>query len=106
MQGGSAIYSPSIALVKVHYENFKDAFHHQKILQNNVDRATLKVKEMREDADALIQDLWNQVEEKFSDLPAEQRREKAQEYGLIYVFRQSELKKMEAEKLQTNLSFN
>ncbi|WP_159519856.1 hypothetical protein [Sunxiuqinia indica] len=106
MQGGSAIYSPSIALVKVHYENFKDAFHHQKILQNNVDRATLKVKEMREDADALIQDLWNQVEEKFSDFPSDQRREKAQEYGLVYVFRQSELKKMEAEKLQTNLSFN
>ncbi|WP_321290740.1 hypothetical protein [uncultured Sunxiuqinia sp.] len=106
MQGGSAIYSPSIALVKVHYENFKDAFHHQKILQNNVDRATLKVKEMREDADTLIQDLWNQIEENFSDLPAEQRREKAQEYGLVYVFRQSELKKMEAEKLQTNLSFN
>ncbi len=106
MKGGSAIYSPSIALVKVHFESFKDAFHHQKILQNNTNRASLKMQEMRDDADAIIQHLWNEVEERFALLPNELRREKAQEYGVVYVFRQSELKRMEAEKLQTNLNFN
>lgn len=106
MRGGSAIYSPSIALVKVHYESFKDAYHHQKILQNNTNRASLKMQEMREDADAIIQQLWNEIEETFEALPGETRRAKAQEYGIAYVFRKSELKKMEAEKLQTNLNFN
>lgn len=106
MHGGSAIYSPSIALVKVHFENFKDAFHHQKILQNNTNRASLKVQEAREEADAIIQHLWNEVEEKFDLLPTDMKREKAQAYGVVYVYRKSELKRMEAEKLQTNLNFN
>ena len=106
MKGGSPIYSPSIALVKVHYESFKDAFHHQKVLQNITNKASLKVQEMRDEADAIIQYLWNEVEEKYELLPSELKREKAREYGLIYVFRQSELKRMENEKLQTNLNFN
>ncbi|WP_339738822.1 hypothetical protein [uncultured Sunxiuqinia sp.] len=106
MQGGSAIYSPSIALVKVHFENFKDAFHHQKILQNNTDRASLKMQEAREEADTIIQQLWNEVEQHFGQLPDDSRREKAQKYGVVYVYRQSELKRMETEKLQINLNFN
>ena len=106
MKGGSPIYSPSIALVKVHWESFRDAFHHQKVLQNNTNRASQRMQDLRDDADKLIQDLWNQVEEKFAMLPNEERREKAEQYGVIYVYRQSELKRMEAEKLQTNLNFN
>ena len=106
MRGGSPIYSPSIALVKVHYESFKDAFHFQKILQNNTNRASQRVQDMRDEADKIIQQLWNEVEEKFAALPSEMRREKAEQYGLIYVYRQSELKRLEAEKLQTNLNFN
>jgi len=106
MKGGSPIYSPSIALVKVHWESFRDAFHHQKVLQNNTNRASQKMADLRDDADKLIQDLWNQVEEKFAMLSNEERREKAEQYGVIYVYRQSELKRMEAEKLQTNLNFN
>lgn len=106
MNGGSPIYSPSIALVKVRFEWFKDAFHFQKVLQNNTDRASLKVQEMRDDADAIIQHLWNEVEEKFASLPGDQRREKAGTYGVIYIYRESEKKRMEAEKLQTNLNFN
>ncbi|MGQ7869837.1 hypothetical protein [Sunxiuqinia sp. sy24] len=106
MQGGSAIYSPSIALVKVHYENFKDAFHHQKILQNNTDRASMKMQDVREQADTMIQQLWNEIEARFEGQPDEVRREKAAQYGVVYVYRQSELKRMEAEKLQINLNFN
>ena len=106
MKGGSPIYSPSIALVKVHYESFKDAFHFQKVLQNNVDRASQRIQDMRDEADAIIQHLWNEVEAKFADLPNEQRLEKAQGYGVTYVYRESERKRLEAEKLQTNLIFN
>lgn len=106
MKGGGPIYSPSIALVKVHYELFRDAFHFQKTLENNTKRASQRMQDMRDEADKLIQHLWNEVEEKFGMLPPEMRREKAEQYGLIYVYRESELKRLEAEKLQTNLNFN
>ena len=66
----------------------------------------MKMEETRDEADALIQQLWNEVEERFAQLPDDMRREKAQQYGLVYVYRQSELKRMEAEKLQINLNFN
>ena len=56
-KGGSPIYSPSIALVKVHFEEFKEAYRHQKMLQNITNRASMKVAELREQADELIQEM-------------------------------------------------
>jgi len=106
MQGGSPIYNPSIALVKVHFEEFKDAYRHQKMLQNITNRASTKVSELRDEADQLIQQVWNEVEEKFSRHPEELKRRKASEYGVNYVFRISERKKLEARKLQHNIQFS
>ncbi len=103
MKGGSPIYSPSIALVKVHYESFVDAFRHQKMLQNITNRASEQMVAVREEADKLIQLVWNEIEDKFRYLPDELKREKAEGYGITYVYRPAELKKMEADKLQTNL---
>ncbi|WP_423128596.1 hypothetical protein [Gaoshiqia sp. Z1-71] len=103
MNGGSPIYSPSIALVKVHYESFIDAYRHQKMLQNITNRASSQMTTLRDEADALIQHVWNEVEEKFSALPDDLKREKCTDYGVIYIYRPSELKKMQAEKYQINL---
>jgi hypothetical protein len=41
--------------------------------------------------DGVIQQVWNEVEDAFNDLPEEMKREKATEYGLVYVFRKNEL---------------
>ena len=106
IKGGNPIYNPSIALVKVHFELFVDAHRYQKALQNQTNRASQQIIDIRDEADKLIQEVWNEVEESFSDLSDEQKREDASEYGVTYVYRPSELKKMEAEKLQTNLIFN
>ncbi|RKD92093.1 hypothetical protein [Mangrovibacterium diazotrophicum] len=103
MQGGSPIYSPSIALVKVHFESFIEAYRHQKMLQNITNRASDQMNQIRDEADKLIQEVWNEVEEKFALLPDDVKRDKAANYGVTYVYRPSELKKMEADKLQTNL---
>jgi len=97
--GGSPIYSPSIALVKVHYEEFVQAYRHQKMLQTNTNRASTKVSEMREQADALIQEMWNEVENSLAHLGDEEKREKASEYGVVYVYRASELKKCDIEDM-------
>lgn len=105
MHGGSAIYNPSIALVKVHFEEFKDAYRYQKMLQNITNRASEKVSEMRDQADSLIQQIWNEVEETFINYSEEIKRRESSEYGVVYVFRSSEKRKMEAEKLQRNIVF-
>ena len=105
MGEGSAIYSPSIAVVKVHYEEFVDAYRHQKMLQSITARASEKVAELREEADTLILNVWNEVETKFVDLPDEEKRKEAAKYGVIYFYRPKERKKIAAQKLQTNIPF-
>ena len=103
VKGGSPIYSPSIALVKVHFESFVDAYRYQKMLQNITNRASEQMNQIRDEADVLIQAVWNEIEEKFNRLSEDVKREKASDYGVTYVYRPAELKKMEADKLQTNL---
>ena len=106
MKGGSPIYSPSIALVKVHYEEFKEAYRQQKMLQNITNRSSIKVAELREQADELVQTMWNEVENSMIHLTDDAKREKASEYGIVYVYRSSEQKKMEVESLQQSIVFS
>lgn len=93
--GGNPLYNPSIALVKVKFDQFVDMYHFQKTLQNNTARWTTKVAELRKEADEIILDIWNEVEETFSALPDDLKREKSTEYGLIYVYRPMERIKTE-----------
>ena len=93
--GGNPLYNPSIALVKVKFDQFVDMYHFQKTLQNNTARWTTRVAELRKEADEIILDIWNEVEESFSALPDDLKREKATEYGLIYVYRPMERIKTE-----------
>ena len=97
-KGGNPIYSPSIALVRVNCENFKQSFNNQKTLQRNTHRFSEKVGEYRAEADRLILLLWNEIEAKFADLTVEERREEAAKYGIVYVWRKSEKAKLEQQK--------
>lgn len=90
MQGGTPIFNPRIALVKIHYDHYKEAQRNQVFLKNNNNRALEKIAELRPEADKIILDIWNEVEATFENMPAEERRRKAQEYGLSYVFRKTE----------------
>lgn len=104
--GGVPVYNPTIAKVKVHYSIFQEAYYNQKTLQNNTNRNLEKVSLMREKADELILDIWNQVEELFKDLPATDKLLNCQEFGVVYYYRTKEKKAMEAAKLQKKISFN
>ena len=106
MKGGSPIYSPSIALVKVHYEEFKEAYRQQKMLQNITNHASVKVAELREQSDEMIQTMWNEVENSMIHLSDDERRDKASQYGIVYVYRASEQKKIEVESLQQSIVFS
>ncbi len=91
IEGSTPVTNPTIALVRVRYETFMDKYHYQKTLQKNTARALENLAELRKEADAIILLIWNEVEESFKDLPDDLRREKAKEYGLVYVYRKNEI---------------
>jgi hypothetical protein len=105
LHGGNPIYNPSIAMVKVKFDQFLDAYHFQKTLQNNTARWTSKVVELRNEADDIILDIWNEVEEHFSELSDDQKREEAVKYGLVYVYRPMERMKADTSVVQTSFVF-
>jgi len=92
MSGQQPITNPSIAVVKVRFENFADSYNHQKILQQNTQRMLNELDALRAKADEIILNIWNEVEASFKDLPDDLKREKSTDYGLVYVYRKNELK--------------
>ena len=90
-QGGIPIYNPTIAKVKVHYDIFIDSYERQKNLQSLTNRSLDMLASMRDKADRLILDIWNQVEAKFQEvLPNEKRLEMCRDYGVVYYYRTNE----------------
>jgi hypothetical protein len=108
--GGNPIYSPSVALVRVNVENFKQAYNNQKTLQCNTSRFSVKVSQLRSEADELILSVWNEIEAHFIKLSDETKREKCAQYGIVYVWRKGEKekleKKLQAEKDTLSLPFS
>lgn len=107
---GTPIYSPSIALVKVNYENFKQAWFSQKQFQNSTARFSQEVAQLRGEADEIILALWNAIEEYFLSIEDEEERRKAcEDFGVVYVFRKGEREKIarkkEAERITLRLPF-
>jgi len=92
MNAQQPITNPTIAVVKVRYENFVESYNHQKILQQNTQRMLNELDALRTKADEIILSIWNEVEASFKDLPDDLKREKCTEYGLVYVYRKNELK--------------
>ncbi len=90
-EGNTPVTNPTIALVKVRFETFIDKYHYQKTLQKNTARALEQLTGLRKDADRIIVQIWDEVEESFKELPDDLRREKAKEYGLVYVYRKNEI---------------
>jgi len=90
VMGGNRIYNPSIAMVKIKYEKFTDYYNNHKNLQITTQRMHEKVADLREKADNLILYMWNEVEDKFNDLPGDLKRERCTDYGVVYMLRKQE----------------
>ncbi|MCQ2342852.1 MAG: hypothetical protein MJZ75_05110 [Paludibacteraceae bacterium] len=88
--GGYPIYNPAIAKVKVHYDIFKEHQFNQQIHQQSNTRVVEDLLPMREKADALILDLWNQIEAYYKKELPYARLRKCQNYGVIYYYRNGE----------------
>jgi hypothetical protein len=87
----TAISNPSIAVVKVFFDKFLEVYNLQNTLKKRCQRAQSDLNEKRSVVDSTIQQLWNEIEETFRELPEELRREKALEYGVVYVYRKNEM---------------
>ncbi len=95
--GGFPIYNPAINKVKVHYDIFcehqrQHAFHVQ-----NSERVNGDLGALRAQADALILNIWNLVEDHYKDLLPYAKLMKCQLYGVIYYYRKGE-RKLTAER--------
>ncbi len=94
MEGRASITNPTMAVVKVRYEKFLDAYKFQKMLQKNSQRTQERMEELRKQANELVTEIWNEVEKKFEHEPDHVKRDKSKLYGIVYVMRKNELKKL------------
>jgi len=90
MMGGSRIYNPSIAMVKIKYEKFVEYFTNHKNLLITTQKMHEKVTDLRAFADHLVLTVWNEIEAKFEQLEGEDKRHKCSNYGIIYLLRKHE----------------
>ena len=74
----------------VYYELFKELYDKQCELRQLTDEALMVVSLMRPQVDEVILDVWNSVENYFSDLQGDKKLKACREYGLIYYYRTSE----------------
>jgi len=95
--GGAPIYNPAIAKVRVHYDIFKDSGIYQKTFQKSTSRSLEQLASLRETADEIILNLWNEVEDFYKSYPDEEKRMYCKIYGLRYYFRKNEKIHSEAE---------
>ena len=99
-KGNTPIMNPSIAVVKVRYEKFIEAWQYYKTLSMKTLDYTHKNVELRKETDDLILTVWNEVEASYSTLPEEKRRKECEKYGVVYFFRKAELSKNPARNIQ------
>ncbi len=93
--GRTPVTNPTIAVVKVHFEKFMDAWQYQKTLYKRTGDYSSQIAVLRREADGLIVNIWNEVEATFSGLSEVQKRFESEKYGLVYVFRKGEIDKEE-----------
>lgn len=89
-KGGFPIYNPAINKVKVYYDIFKEQQTSHSFHKKNTTRAYENVEQLRSQADALILDIWNKVEEHFKDSLPYKRLTQCKQYGVIYYYRSGE----------------
>jgi len=90
-KGGSPITNPTIAVVKVRYQNFLEAWNFQKTGARRTLGYTEKNYELRKEADDIITQIWNEVENTHSTLPEDKRMAESENYGIVYFYRKNEL---------------
>lgn len=104
--GGSSMTNPRISMVKIEYEKFVTASRYNAFRLTNDQRIAEYIENIRKKGDAIILEIWNEVEAHFQNLEPEERRAACSEYGISYVFRKSELQPETSEQEEMDLAAN
>ena len=88
--GGYPIYNPNINKVQVFYNMFKTHQQSHAFHATNNDRLYESVDSMRAEADRIIVDIWNTVEEHYKNLLPYAKMQHCKEYGIVYYYRPNE----------------
>lgn len=89
-KGGFPIYNPAINKVKVYYDIFKEQQTNHTFHKNNTTRAYANVEQLRKQADELIVNIWNKVENYYKRELPYKRLTLCEHYGVIYYYRTGE----------------
>lgn len=102
-KGGSPITNPTIAVVKVRFEKFIEAWTFHNTLAKRTNDYIEKNTILRKEADEIIVQLWNEIENSSSALPEDLRMSKCEEYGIVYFYRKNEVNRADQEVQNHNL---
>ncbi|MCM1034374.1 MAG: hypothetical protein NC038_01980 [Paludibacter sp.] len=91
-QGGFPIYNPTISKVQVHYDIFKERQVTQTMHKKTANRSYEEIEELRKQADGIILEVWNQVEQYYQSYLPYEKLCACQNYGLVYYYRTGEKK--------------
>lgn len=89
-QGGIAINCPAINKVKVHYDSFTENQFNQSMHRMNATRSYEDLGALRKEADRIILQIWNVVEERYSRKLPYDRLRSCENYGLKFYYRPDE----------------
>ena len=95
-KGGSPITNPTIAVVKVWYDNFLQALHYNNTQAKRIFDFMEKNNSIRKEVDKLIFELWNEVERAHAKNSEDIRKTMNETYGVVYFYRKHELLKQYA----------
>ncbi len=103
-KGGNRINTPSIALVAISLDKFKDScaeMNNHKMVQ---DKAIKELITYRKIADEYILKLWNILEKHFQCDDETTFRGACSSWGINYVYRKTELEKLEKKRYEASIS--
>ncbi len=93
-RGGTPIYNPTIAKVRVHYDKFKDAYMSKKTQEANTERFLAKLKEMRPKVDTMISTLWDAIERVYSKEESAKAYKLNESFGITYEYEREDIKEI------------
>ncbi len=104
LKGGNRIYNPSLALVSINFEKFKESHIEIKNQQHIQNKASGELIKYRQVADEYIVKLWNILEEYFQSDNETNSREICSMWGIHYVYRKTELEKLKRIHYESSIS--
>lgn len=99
--------NPRIELLEIIYRKYSVATRDNGLRISHDQRSAEFIDDLRDEADNLIVQIWNEIEAFFANIEdPEERRQECSRYGVVYVFRKSELEKKNTDTVESEENTN